>query len=132
VPAVVIALITTNALAHLVASHLVPVSVPLVVAVSAIAPLVLYRVKALSAPLAPQRPARAPDIEPAPERPSGTPTAPPIVSTPDPLIADARAFVRQVQRDTGKAPTLRALQSHLRVGQQRAQRIRVQLAASAA
>src|SRR4051794_2288336 len=49
VPAVVIALISTNALAHLVASHLIPVGVPLVVAISAIAPLVLWRVKALSA-----------------------------------------------------------------------------------
>ncbi|MER6532161.1 hypothetical protein [Streptomyces sp. NPDC001508] len=50
VSAVVAALILTNALAHLVSSGLIPVSVPLVIAVSAIAPLVLWRVKTLSAP----------------------------------------------------------------------------------
>ena len=44
---VVVALIAVNAAAHVVASNLLPVSWPLVVAVSAIAPLVLWRVHRL-------------------------------------------------------------------------------------
>ncbi|MGY0067197.1 hypothetical protein ACWZEH_10265 [Streptomyces sp. QTS137] len=46
--AVVCALIVVNAASHLVAVKLLPVSAPLVVAVSAIAPLVLWRVHRLS------------------------------------------------------------------------------------
>ncbi|MCZ9343892.1 hypothetical protein NGM37_39725, partial [Streptomyces sp. TRM76130] len=46
--AVVVSLIAVNAASHLVAVGLVPVSVPLVVGVSAIAPLVLWRVHRLS------------------------------------------------------------------------------------
>lgn len=45
---VVVALIAVNGASHLVASELLPVNVPLVVAVSAIAPLVLWRVHRLS------------------------------------------------------------------------------------
>jgi len=45
---VVVALIAVNAASHLVAVGLLPVSVPLVVGVSAIAPLVLWRVHRLS------------------------------------------------------------------------------------
>ncbi|MEU1117823.1 MULTISPECIES: hypothetical protein [unclassified Streptomyces] len=45
---VVAALIAVNGASHLVASELLPVNVPLVVAVSAIAPLVLWRVHRLS------------------------------------------------------------------------------------
>lgn len=48
VTAAVIALILVNAASHLVSSGIVPVSWPLVVAVSAIAPLVLWRVHRLS------------------------------------------------------------------------------------
>lgn len=44
VPAVVVVMIAVNAAAHLVAAHLLPVNVGLVVAVSALAPLVLWRV----------------------------------------------------------------------------------------
>ncbi|GHH38160.1 hypothetical protein [Streptomyces candidus] len=44
---VVVALIAVNAAAHLVTAELLPVSWPLVVAVSAIAPLVLWRVHCL-------------------------------------------------------------------------------------
>jgi hypothetical protein len=135
VPAVVIALIFTNALAHLVSSGLIPVSVPLVVAVSAIAPLVLWRVKALSAPVAAPEavPVAAPAL--APERPVERPVAippPAPVKQPaysaDPLLATARAFAAEVHSTTGKAPSLRALQTHLSIGQARAQRIRMQLA----
>ncbi|WP_405799307.1 hypothetical protein [Streptomyces sp. NBC_01506] len=48
VPLAVIALIAVNAASHLVASGLLPVDWPLIVAVSAIAPLVLWRVHRLS------------------------------------------------------------------------------------
>ncbi|MFF3464950.1 hypothetical protein [Streptomyces sp. NPDC002619] len=131
VPAVVVALITTNALAHLVSSHLVPVSVPLVVAVSAIAPLVLWRVKALSAPVSAPEPA---PVSVEPERATGPvqrPTAIPAPASeaqPDELLPKARAFAAEVHSATGKAPSLRALQAHLSIGQARAQRIRTQLA----
>lgn len=47
VAAVVVTLILVNAASHLVTARLLPVSVPLVVAVSAIAPLVLWRVHRL-------------------------------------------------------------------------------------
>jgi hypothetical protein len=47
--AVVVAMIAVNAASHLVSAQLLPVSWPLVVAVSAIAPLVLWRVHALRA-----------------------------------------------------------------------------------
>jgi hypothetical protein len=47
VPAVVIAMIAVNSAAHLAAAGMLKVSVPLIVAVSAIAPLVLWRVHRL-------------------------------------------------------------------------------------
>ncbi|MCT9141882.1 hypothetical protein [Streptomyces violarus] len=132
VSAVVAALILTNSLAHLVSSGLLPVGVPLVVAVSAIAPLVLWRVKALSAPVS------VPEASPVArepsetERPAGSHTAVPAPKpaphSADPLLPTAR----RMQRDAGKVPTLRALQSELRIGQARAQRIRVQLAGGGA
>jgi hypothetical protein len=49
VAAAVFAMILVNAGSHLVTAHLLPVSVPVVVAVSAIAPLVLWRVHSLRA-----------------------------------------------------------------------------------
>jgi hypothetical protein len=48
VAAVVLAMVAVNAASHLVAAGLLPVSVPLVVAVSSIAPLVLWRVHRLA------------------------------------------------------------------------------------
>ncbi|MEU5198872.1 hypothetical protein AB0G86_33330 [Streptomyces scabiei] len=130
VPAAVVALVLVNAAAHLVSAGLIPVSVPLVVAVSAIAPLVLYRVhtlhKPLSAPLAPQEAVPAAPESAKPERPVD---AQPTVK-PDPLLPDARAFADQMQRESGKTPSLRQLQAHFRVGQSRAQRIRTALAAT--
>lgn len=48
VAAVVLAMVAVNGASHLVAAGLLPVSVPLVVAVSAIAPLVLWRVHRLA------------------------------------------------------------------------------------
>jgi hypothetical protein len=128
VPAVVVALIFTNALAHLVSSGLLPVGIPLVVAVSAIAPLVLYRVKALSAPVAAPEAVPVAAPAPAPERPVERPVAIPAPAPADPLLPSARAFASEVRSATGKAPSLRALQTHLSIGQVRAQRIRMQLA----
>jgi hypothetical protein len=135
VTAVVAALILSNALAHLVSSGLLPVGIPLVVAVSAIAPLVLWRVKALSAPVA--APEAVPVTPPAPEpaAPVEAHTALPVPAPEvdsDELLPKARAFTAEVHSAMGKAPSLRALQSHLGIGQARAQRIRTQLAASAA
>ncbi|MFI6468744.1 hypothetical protein ACIBL5_00525 [Streptomyces sp. NPDC050516] len=52
VAAVVVTLILVNAASHLVTAGLLPVSVPLVVAVSAVAPLVLWRVHQLRNPVA--------------------------------------------------------------------------------
>lgn len=131
VPAVVVALILVNSLAHLVSSGHMPVSVPLVIAVSAIAPLVLWRVKALSAPVCASESSPVTLEPPEPEHPTERRTAVPASAPetqPDPLLASARAFVSEVQRDTGKPPSLRALQSHLSIGQTRAQRIRAALA----
>ncbi|MCZ0986682.1 hypothetical protein O1M54_15380 [Streptomyces diastatochromogenes] len=132
VSAVVVALIATNALAHLVSSGLIPVSVPLVVAVSAIAPLVLWRVKALSAPVGAPEPAPVPEPAPTPERPAQRRTAIPAPApvakpahSPDPLLPQVRQYIAECD----KAPSLRELQSHFRIGQARAQRIRMQLAA---
>lgn len=48
VAAVVLAMIAVNGMSHLVATGLLPVSVPLVVSVSSIAPLVLWRVHRLA------------------------------------------------------------------------------------
>lgn len=70
--AVVATLIAVNAASHLVEVGLLPVSVPLVVAVSAVAPLVLWRVHRLSEQ---QAEPSAAVTEPAPE-PSSAPAEP--------------------------------------------------------
>lgn len=77
--AVVIALITVNALSHLVSAEMIPVTWPLIVAVSSIAPLVMWRVHALregvSAPVdVPAEPSPEPVPEPAePPEPARVP-----------------------------------------------------------
>ena len=75
--AVVVTLIAVNAASHLVEVGLLPVSVPLVVAVSAVAPLVLWRVHRLSEGYASgdAMPAPEPSAELAPE-PSTAPAEP--------------------------------------------------------
>ncbi|WP_181804611.1 hypothetical protein [Streptomyces shenzhenensis] len=146
VPAVVAALIAVNACAHLVAAGLLPVCIPLVVGVSAIAPLVLYRVHALTAHSAPRNapaadvPTTAPAPEPAPaERPvvptpvtaarqpaRSAPAHPAIASDDaDELLAEARALAARL----GRTPPLRMLQAELSIGQRRAQRLQATLAA---
>lgn len=91
VAAVVLAMIATNALSHLVTTGLLPINVPLIVAVSAIAPLVFWRVHKLaheSVPVAlPQAPAAPPRSAPAPApvTPSEAPPAPPAERPADPV-----------------------------------------------
>lgn len=71
---VVAALIAVNAASHLVASGLLPVDWPLIVAVSAIAPLVLWRVHRLSED--PATPAPEPQSEPVHAAPEPAEPAP--------------------------------------------------------
>lgn len=144
--AVVLALIATNALAHLVSAGVLAVSVPLIIGVSAIAPIVIWRMKtlhastsALDAPVSAPEAARGPMPLPDPVGPSEAPSAaqpepeapqpePEPVQPTDPLLPDAQ----RMHLDAGKMPTLRALQSELRIGQARAQRIRAELSGAVA
>jgi outer membrane biosynthesis protein TonB len=94
VAAVVLAMIATNALSHLVTTGLLPINVPLIVAVSAIAPLVFWRVHKLahesaaeSAPAAlPTVKEAAPQSAPAPA-PAASPTPP--AERPEPVAESA-------------------------------------------
>ncbi|MEU2993511.1 hypothetical protein ABZ772_24825 [Streptomyces griseoincarnatus] len=82
--AVVCSLIAVNAASHLVEVGLLPVSVPLVVAVSAVAPLVLWRVHRLSE----QRPEPAAEPSSAPAEPAPEPAEPVTVErAPEPADA---------------------------------------------
>ncbi|MFH9038980.1 hypothetical protein ACH4FA_06390 [Streptomyces sp. NPDC017966] len=82
--AVVLSLIAVNAASHLVAAKLLPVSVPLVVAVSAVAPVVLWRVHRLSEGQA--EPAPEPSVTPAePAEPEPEPVT--IERAPEPVDA---------------------------------------------
>lgn len=180
--AVVVAMIAVNAASHLVSAQLLPVSWPLVVAVSAIAPLVLWRVHALraqlSAPAASAPASASDDFERAAEQaveaakpdahpglildfhphphphpevcatasPAGqTPNAPTPQPQPEPTAsasvvrelpgpdadADLLKAALKVNADalaeTGQRASLRRLQSELRIGQKRAQRIQALL-----
>jgi hypothetical protein len=81
---VVLTLIAVNAASHLVEVGLLPVSVPLVVAVSAVAPLVLWRVHRLSE----LRPEPSPEPVPAVAEPAPEP-AEPITVQREPAPVDA-------------------------------------------
>lgn len=87
--AVVVAMIAVNAASHLVTAGLLPVNVPFVVAVSAIAPLVFWRVHHLAYPALPARPAMPP-AEPAPVILQRAPEPPPmrIPAAVPPVVAD--------------------------------------------
>lgn len=96
VAATVIAMIVVNALSHLVTAQLIPVNVPLVVAVSAIAPLVLWRVHALRGcePDAPETSQPVPESRPVPAAvpetvPAGVRLLP-IVARPEPQRNEIR------------------------------------------
>ncbi|MFF4792306.1 hypothetical protein ACFY2M_21600 [Streptomyces sp. NPDC001276] len=80
--AAVLAMIAVNALSHLVTAGLLTVSVPLVVGVSAIAPLVLYRLHAITGPIEP-----AADTEPV-QAPTEPVQAPVQVDTLEPEPAE--------------------------------------------
>lgn len=96
--AVVVAMIAVNAASHLVTAGLLPVSVPLVVAVSAIAPLVLWRVHAL----------RGATFEVTPSAPRNTPAqvVTEVAAVPDPLpyAWDAYAATRATSKVTTSLP----------------------------
>ncbi|WP_432135164.1 hypothetical protein [Streptomyces sp. bgisy154] len=82
--AVVLTLIAVNAASHLVQVGLLPVSVALVVAVSAVAPLVLWRVHRLSE----LRPEPGPELSTAPAEPAPEPAEPISVErAPEPVDA---------------------------------------------
>lgn len=111
VPLAVLALIAVNAASHLVASGIVPVDWPLIVAVSAIAPLVLWRVHRLSEDPATPAPEPQPEpvhaapepAEPAPE-PITMERAPDPVDTP-PAVPVLGAFVPVAELLTGTGGT---------------------------
>lgn len=89
--AAVLAMIAANAGAHLTAAHLLPVSWPLVVAVSAIAPLVLWRVHRLGHRPAEPEPVAA-EVNTASSQENRAPvlqdtSASPQVNTPAPELA---------------------------------------------
>lgn len=92
VAAVVLAMVAVNAASHLVAAGLLPVSVPLVVAVSAIAPLVLWRVHRLAEHIEQAEPAGAAleterNLHPVPAEPEPEPVV--IERVPEPLETDS-------------------------------------------
>ncbi|MFD5218042.1 hypothetical protein ACFWMH_10315 [Streptomyces tendae] len=103
VAAAVAAMIATNAAAHLVAAGLLPVDWPLVVAVSAIAPLVLWRVHRLAdhveatpeQPLVPlvntARPAAVPLVDDGTDTPGKEIGAPNVPVTAQQRVAGHRA-----------------------------------------
>lgn len=152
--AAVLAMVVTNALSHLTASGLLPVAWPLVVAVSAIAPLVLWRVHRLAHHV----PAPEPEPVPAPApKPVPAPVSEPVQltvdggevpypSTPDVPAADKPRRTRKAsarvpaQSDAdliesarteyaGATPSVRALRTRYGIGQVRAQRVRDALTA---
>lgn len=109
--AVVVTLIAVNAASHLVAVGLLPVSVPLVVAVSAVAPLVLWRVHRLgeAAPtdasaLGNESVAAAvsavPDAYPHVEVHRDTPAPEPVAKTPALPVLGPFASLEQLPRVT--------------------------------
>ncbi len=103
VAAAVAAMIATNAAAHLVAAGLLPVDWPLVVAVSAIAPLVLWRVHRLAErvdatpeqPLVPLvntvRPPAVPLVDEGADTPGKETGAPDVTVTTEQPVAEHRA-----------------------------------------
>jgi len=154
VPHVVSALICVNAASHLVSSELLPVSVPLVIAVSAIAPLVLWRVHALLASAAPDAPEMqtvadaaecspipdAPKMQPDAVQPSAPvaemqPDAPKPDAVEDEMQPDADALLPSAQKldaahreEHNRPVPLRKLQAELRIGQRRAMALKVAMA----
>jgi hypothetical protein len=132
-----------------VASHLLVTPVdglprPVVAAVSVVPVFVVFlieRMKPRQAAESPSEPLTAPGpgketsggaSEPQkPPEPVELPSVPPVaILVADPLIPDARKLDEESRNRTGKPASLRALQTELRIGQKRAQRIRTALAAA--
>ncbi|WP_210587155.1 hypothetical protein [Streptomyces sp. GESEQ-35] len=122
--AVVLAMIAVNAASHLVTAGLLPVSVPLVVAVSAIAPLVLWRVHALRD-----------DVEVTTPTPRSTPAqvVTEVTAVPDPLPHARHAYVTSgmttkvttsVPAETGRPVTIERLRSELGLSRRDAAELR--------
>lgn len=152
----VVAMILVNAGSHLVTAGLLPVNVPLVVAVSAIAPLVLWRVHALRAEDGVPADSDSRDVvtgspiatvERVPEAPTEAPTqyaldsfkeeyvpvAALAAETPRthvsaPVPEDDDELVTRTRQDfSGRIPTYRELKETYGIGQPRARRIRAVL-----
>jgi hypothetical protein len=116
--AVVVAMIAVNAASHLVSAGLVPVNVPLVVAVSAIAPLVMWRVHAL------REEGSVPANEPLSEQPRTRRKVRAAVPDEDELTARVREDFPEY---ADKPIPYRLLRERYGIGQQRAKRIRQRL-----
>lgn len=136
------ALVVTNALSHLLSAGMISASVPLVVAVSAIAPLVLWRVHALQgegAPVAVQPQEDAVEMQPVADAPppdavqsqpvASAPERTPLVDLVQPkpmrdeLYEDALRLHEDCMRTKGRPASLRLLQGELKIGQKRAQKL---------
>jgi hypothetical protein len=107
--AAVVAMILVNAVAHLISAGLLPVSVPVVVGVSAIAPLVLWRVHALreTPPEAEAEPMEAhfrtaAELTETPDEPQ----APQPQHSPEPVTLERVAEVEETGGNFPPAPTL--------------------------
>lgn len=138
--AAVVAMIGVNAASHLVTAGLLPVNVPLVVAVAAIAPLVLWRVHALRVDdgvhtaEAPAEYVEAVEVERASE-PSNEirneipavvlAAEAPRIHVSAPVPDDDDALLERVRADfNGRIPTYRELKETYSIGQARARRVR--------
>jgi hypothetical protein len=125
-----------------VSAHFLAASVPVVIGVSALGPLVLWRVHALRVPAPAVAPFEAASVSAPVESPTAPQNAAESISAPvalhvvpdaaDPLLQDARRLDIEIRTRTGKGASLRTLQAELRIGQARAQRIRAALAEVAA
>lgn len=95
---VVAVLVAVNAASHLVEVGLLPVSVPLVVGVSAIAPLVLWRVHRLSEADPVPVPDAVPEVYPPVEVQRDTPTPEPVEQAPALPILGPFASLEELPR----------------------------------
>lgn len=98
--AVVAVLIGVNAASHLVEVGLLPVDVPLVVAVSAVAPLVLWRVHRLGESNADQSALPGPELTEVPTEPLSEPSSAPAEPAEPITVERANASQREATEQT--------------------------------